>query len=211
MKRTSAFTLLELLIVMVILGVLFVMLLNTYNWISTMVFRVQQEKEVSQEILQTSQIMQNFADRNTIDYNKYWVTSDEWRVTNLVANKWITDVLYLSGQDGEIRFFSTGECVDPAQEYLLTGAWSWCHLYMATNDKTIELINSQKVAISKVIFKIIPFASEEQYITTEWLCEEGNYLHCLNAPGFRMIFTTYSINYGTQWATHIKVPFQQFF
>jgi len=56
---------------MVILGILFVMLLNTYNRISTMVFRVQQEKEVSQEILQTSQIIQNFSDRNTIDYSKY--------------------------------------------------------------------------------------------------------------------------------------------
>jgi hypothetical protein len=62
---------------MAILGILFVMLLNTYNRISTMVFRVQQEKEVSQEILQTSQIIQNFADRNTIDYNKYLGTWNE--------------------------------------------------------------------------------------------------------------------------------------
>jgi hypothetical protein len=38
---------------------------------------------------------------------------------------------------------------------------------MTANDKTIELINSQKVAISKVIFKIIPFASEQQYIDTD--------------------------------------------
>jgi len=36
-----------------------------------MVFRVQQEKEVTQEILQISQIIQNFSDRNTIDYTKY--------------------------------------------------------------------------------------------------------------------------------------------
>ena len=198
---------------MVILGVLFVMLLNTYNWISTMVFRVQQEKEVSQEILQTSQIIQNFADRNTIDYDKYLFAdptqNKEW--ISLGDTNGITDVLYLTWKDGEISFFSSGECVDPAQEYILTGAWSWCHLYMTTNDKTIELINSQRVAISKVIFKIIPFASEEQYIHTEWLCEEWNYLHCLNAPGFRMIFKAYSINYWMQWATHVTMPFQQFF
>jgi hypothetical protein len=54
---------------------LFVLLLRTYNWIATMVFRVQQEKEVSQEILQISQIMQNFSDRNTIDYEKYFALS----------------------------------------------------------------------------------------------------------------------------------------
>ena len=83
---------------MVILGVLFVMLLNTYNWISTMVFRVQQEKEVSQEILQTSQIIQNFADRNTIDYDKYLFAdptqNKEW--ISLGDTNGITDVLYLT-------------------------------------------------------------------------------------------------------------------
>jgi hypothetical protein len=57
---------------MAILGILFVMLLRTYNRISTMVFRVQQEKEVSQEMLQLSQIIQSFSDRNTIDYPKYY-------------------------------------------------------------------------------------------------------------------------------------------
>lgn len=56
---------------MVILGILFVLLLRTYNRIATMVFRVQQEKEVAQEILQVSQLIQNFSDRNTIDYSKY--------------------------------------------------------------------------------------------------------------------------------------------
>ena len=71
MKFRKAFTLLELLIVMVILGILFVMLLKTYNWIAAVVFRTQQEKEVAQEILQLSQIFQNFSDRNTIDYPKY--------------------------------------------------------------------------------------------------------------------------------------------
>jgi len=200
---------------MMILGMLFVILLRTYNRISVMVFRVQQEKEVSQEILQISQIIQNFSDRNTIDYAKYndqWsMTNDQWKIS-LVENKWITNILYLSGQDGEISFFASGdECVDPAVEYVLTGAWAGCSLSMTSNGKTIELINSKKVAISKVIFKIIPFASQEQYFATGWLCEEENYLHCLNAPGFRMIFKAYSINYGRQWATHVSVPFQQFF
>jgi hypothetical protein len=82
---------------------------------------------------------------------------------------------------------------------------------MMDNGLVKELINTKKIAISKVIFKIIPFASEEQYLNSLSLCEEGNYLHCLNAPGFRMIFKAYSVNYGRQWATHIVVPFQQFF
>lgn len=202
MKRRNWFTLLELLIVMAILGILFVLLLRTYNRISTMVFRVQQEKEVTQEILQVSQIIQNFADRNTIDYQKY--------SGDLVASQWITEILYLTGQDGEISFFSSGTCVEPAEDYLLTGAWSWCYFYMNSQGTIKELINSKKVAISKVVFKIIPFASEEQYLLLPDLCT-GNYLQCLNAPGFRMIFKAYSINYWTQWATHVTIPFQQFF
>jgi hypothetical protein len=36
-----------------------------------MVFRIQQEKEVAQEIMQISQVVQNFSERNSIDYQKY--------------------------------------------------------------------------------------------------------------------------------------------
>jgi len=202
------FTLLELIIVMAILGILFVMLLNTYNRISTMVFRVQQEKEVTQEILQISQIIQNFSDRNTIDYTKYSGTGS---LSSLVSTQWITDVLYLSGQDGEISFFASGGCVDPAVEYSLTWTASGCSLYMMSNGKQIELINTKKIAISKVIFKIIPFASQQQYLDSDSLCQTWNYLHCINTPWFRMIFKAYSINYWKQFATHVVIPFQQFF
>lgn len=206
MKIRKGFTLLELIIVMAILGILFVLLLRTYNRIATMVFRVQQEKEVAQEILQISQLVQNYADRNAIDYSKYWSG-------DLVTTQWITDVLYLSGQDGEISFFARGTCVEPALDYSITGfvEWSWCSLYMTTKDKTIELINTKKIAISDVVFKIIPFASEQQYLDSDSLCTEWNYLHCLNSPGFRMIFKAYSPNYWRQWSTHVTVPFQQFF
>ncbi|MEI6118853.1 MAG: hypothetical protein WCP92_06630 [bacterium] len=43
---------------------------------------------------------------------------------------------------------------------------------MVTKGKTIELINTKKIAISKVIFKIIPFASEQQYLDSTSLCAE---------------------------------------
>ena len=37
----------------------------------------------------------------------------------------VADVLYLTGQDGEVSFFSTGDaCVDPAQEYIFSGGMS---------------------------------------------------------------------------------------
>lgn len=196
-------TLLELLIVMAILGILFVLLLRTYNWISTMVFRIQQEKEVAQEIMQISQVVQNFSERNSIDYQKY-----SW--ANLVETQGITDVLYLTGQDGEIALYTTGDCINPAVDYVYSESWYNCSLFIEVWGKTRELINTKKILLTKAVFKIIPFASEQQYIDTAGLCE-WNYLQCLNAPGFWMIFTAYSTNYGKQWATHISVPFHQFF
>jgi hypothetical protein len=39
-------------------------------------------------------------------------------------------------------------------------------------DKQIELINTKKIIISKVIFKIIPFASQQQYLDSDSLCQE---------------------------------------
>lgn len=204
-------TLLELVIVMAILGILFVLLLRTYNWISTMVFRIQQEKEVGQEIIQISQIVQNFSERNSIDYSKYWVINDEWETINLTTSQWITDVLYLTGQDGEIALYTSGsDCLDPAVEYVYTESWYDCSLYMELWGITRELINTKKILITKAMFKIIPFASEQQYIDTPGLCS-WNYLQCLNSPWFWMMFTAYSTNYGKQWATHVIVPFQQFF
>ena len=192
---------------MAILGILFVLLLKTYNWIATVVFRVQQEKEVTQEMLQISQLIQNYSDRNTIDYPKYFEQSSG----GLIDAQGITDVLYLSGQDGKISFFASGDCIDPAIEYAFTGVGSWCSLYMYNGSSSIELINTKKIVISKVLFKVIPFASEQQYLASSTLCQEWNYLHCINTPGFRMLFNAYSVNYWKQWSTHVKVPFQQFF
>lgn len=214
MKRRSWFTLLELLIVMVILSVLFVLLLKTYNRISTVVFRVQQEKEVTQEVLQISQIVQNFSERNTIDYYAYndqlLMTNYQW--TGLLAyNQWITDVLYLSGQDGNLAFFSSWDCKDPAQNFFSSGTANSCSLYMNIHGATVELTNSKKIALSRVIFKVVPFASQQQYLDYTWLCVEGDYLHCMNTPWFRVIFTAYSVNYWSQWARRVAIPFQQFF
>ena len=82
-----------------------------------------------------------------------------------------------------MSFFASGmNCVDPAVEYIFTGGLSGCSLYMTKNNKTIELINSKKILISDIVFKIVPFASQEQYLNSDSLCATGEYLHCLNSP-----------------------------
>jgi hypothetical protein len=56
---------------MAIIGILSVILLRTYTWITQMTFRVQQTKNVHQEALHLAQVMQNFADNNSIDFTQY--------------------------------------------------------------------------------------------------------------------------------------------
>jgi hypothetical protein len=51
-------------------------------------FRVEQQKIVNQELLFVSEIIQNFANRNDIDYSKY--------NTDLVYSIGISDILYLT-------------------------------------------------------------------------------------------------------------------
>ncbi len=174
-----------------------------------MVFRVQQEKEVAQELMQISQILQNFADRDAIDYPKYFALSSKW----LVDVQWVADVLYLSWKDGQISIYSSGSlCTASTDEYVFSGGVSTCSLYMLDAwGHEIQLTNPKKIAISQVLFKIIPFASESDYLSNDTLCTTWNYLHCLNDPWFRMIFKAYSSSYGKQRATHVVVPFQQFF
>jgi prepilin-type N-terminal cleavage/methylation domain-containing protein len=69
MKR--AFTLIEMLIVICILGIFSVVLFRTYRTVSEISFRVEQQKIVNEEFLFVSEVLQNFANRNSIDFTKY--------------------------------------------------------------------------------------------------------------------------------------------
>jgi len=71
LKNKKGFTLLELMIVIGIISILSVILFRTFGTVSELTFRVEQEKNVTQEIIDFSQILQNYADRNQIDYDKY--------------------------------------------------------------------------------------------------------------------------------------------
>jgi hypothetical protein len=62
-----------------------------------------------------------------------------------------------------------------------------------------------------VVFKVIPFASSDAYLQSGAACANNDYLHCVNKPGFWLLLDAYSINYGTQWATHVHIPLQLFY
>ena len=96
----KAFTLIELMIVIVILGMLTFVLFSAYNKISEISFRIERQRKVNEEVLFMSEVLQNYANRNSIDFEKYW--------RNLKDSVWFTDILYLSWEDGRFSIYSTG-------------------------------------------------------------------------------------------------------
>jgi len=208
----KAFTLIETIIVVVIIGMLSAILMKTYIQMSQISFRVEQEKKVTQELLFVSQVLQNLADRNTLNYNKY-VNQD---LEFLKDHEWMTEVLYLSGLDGDISVYSEWEdCVDPADEFPNSDDLDYrpqCRIEMEQNGKKIQLTNPKKAYVSKVIFKIIPFASLDMYYNPDnsALCDT-NYITCLHHPGFWVLGNLYNTNFWRQRTTNINIPLQQFF
>jgi len=210
----KAFTLAEMLIVLFVIGMLSTILIQSYLTMADMSFRIEQEKSISQEVLFVSEILQNFADRNSLDYSKY-------DLDELTKSDWITDVLYLTGVDGEIAIYSEWNCVDPWVEYKVADYLNdWidpplCWVEIEKNGEKILLSNQKKAYMSKAIFKIIPYASTDDYFSDngDIICPYGerNYLSCPHHPWFWIIQKAYSRNFGLRWSSNVSVDVQQFF
>lgn len=67
----KAFTLVETMIVLVIIGILAVVLTQSYLTISKIAFTIEQEKNLSEEALMLTQMIQSITEDATIDYEKY--------------------------------------------------------------------------------------------------------------------------------------------
>ncbi len=205
-KKRKWVTLLELMIVIWIIAVLSIILFRTFGSISQIAFRIEQEKNVTNEIISMMQVLQNYADRNTIDYEKY----RNWSGYDLINNKWLTDILYLSGQDWNLKFYSSGDCINPS-EVPLSGLFDkTCWLYLEKEDKTISIVNTNKIYLSKMIFKIIPFAREQDYIDDKYLCDD--LAKCIAQPGFWIFVQWYNSKYVPHLrSNNVNIKIQNFF
>lgn len=213
-------------VVLFVIGVLSTVLIKTYLQMSNISFRVEQEKNVTQEVLFVSEVLQNLADRNSIDYKAYADHLDGG-IAWLTHNNWLVDVLYLSWLDGHISIYSMWEhewdCVDPWVSYSTLShhqndeAIPRCRVQMEDQDwKTTILTNKKKAYLSKALFKIIPFATTDAYFNwwedgETWSLCDTNYLVCPHHPGFRLLMKAYSNNYWLNWSNNILIPVQQFF
>ncbi len=211
------FTLVEMLIVMVIVGILAVVLTESYITISKVALRVEQEKNISEESLILTQIFQSIADEATIDYDKYQILNE---------NDWFTDTLYLTwGQRFGTSIYTTGWCLEldwnfPANEDGTYPDYSetiqnatWCALVLSKETEggepsITQLTTPGKVITSKVMFRIIPYDTDENYFSDE---NGENIVNNLHQPAFWMFIHLYAMLYQPTGTNKIDQPLQLFF
>ena len=216
MKRKTAikwFTLLEMMIVIVIVWILAVVLTESYITISRTALRIEQEKNISEESLVLTQIFQSVADEATIDYEKYW--------SKLQNSNWFTWTLYLTWwQWSWTSIYTTGDCLDldknfePNNDGNISQSildYTGCYLAMKQweeNEET-QLTIPWNVVISKVMFRIIPFDSDENYFT--WEDTNNIVINDVHQPAFWMFIHLYAPLYQPTWTNKIDLPLQLFF
>ena len=202
--KQKAFTLIEILIVLGIICLLFWILFKVYTTVAEISFRTEQQKAVNQELLYVSDFLQNFSNRNSIDYSRYESESqsDSWSlatkyVNMLVNNSWFTDVLYMSGEDWQFSIYSSGKNCN----------MSWmCNLYLNNSGHEIQLTSDQ-VYMSKARFKIIPYDDWYSIDTCN-----TNQFACRNHRWFWFFVNIYSKSYSDQrWTNNVYMSVQQFF
>ena len=200
----KAFTLIELLIVICILGIFSVVLFRTYKTISEISFRVERQKTVNEEFLFVSEVLQNFANRNSIDFEKYRGES-----ISLTDSMWFVDKLYLSGDDGKIQIYSSGNCVKFSETPDFSNLQSWCALVLKINEEDPVKLTNDSVYFSQAQFKIIPYS--DSYFDV-WGDECNNYFACINDEWFWLFVDIYPKLYNTEvWANDVHILVQHFF
>ena len=136
MYPKKAFTLIELLIVITIVGILSTLLFRT---LSDMIYansRIQQEKIMTQELITIQTSLNNVSEHYPIiDRDQYEDLEDGF-----------TNILYLKNLSwNTISLYSTWNCL-----------WSWCYLALKTSDLETKLTNPNQTTLFWLQFKILP-------------------------------------------------------
>lgn len=233
--KKKAFTLAEILIVLVLFGMLAGIILKTYTTISQVSFRIHQEKQVAKEALLLSQVLENLAQDHTIDYDKY--TSPD-----LVKKAWVVDILYLKdNNENRLSIQSTCKEAISASEFLTFSKlepqklWedstqqTWekikksdCKLTMTKTPQAwenwnehkeaeITLLDSSNFLMTKIQFRILPYIGIDD-MKKALQAEETQILPPLAQPWFQISGILYSKFYHPhKRSNNIALPFQLFF
>ena len=188
----KAFTLVEIIIVIVIFALLSGAILRTYTTITKIAFRIEQDKELAKEVLILSQVLHNIAEEATIDYEKY-----QAKGIDLKQGKGITDTLYLTwGMRTGTEIASVGDCEKSSNLYTSSyqtekSDFSGCKLLLTKEyapDNAITLLWNGNINQNKMKFKVIPYLPNNQQDSD---IDTGK-------PGFRILGSIYSAFYDPQ-------------
>lgn len=160
MKLQKAFTLIELLIVIIIIGILSTLLFRTLADMLTANARIQQEKIMTQELMTIQTTINNISEHYPIIDTIYY----EWLQNGFI------DTLYLRNNSwSTVQIYSTGSC----------DTWSWCYLaaQIDTNEE-IQITQPDRSTVSGIKFKILPI----EYYTG--IIYDNLALNKINAQGF---------------------------
>lgn len=196
-----------MLIVIVIIWILAVVLTESYLTISRVALRVEQQKNLSEESLVLTQIFQAISDEATINYSEYH--------DSLEGTKWITSDLYLTWWVWSwTHIYTTTGCLKLTEHQELENGdkniqdYTWCELILDQNWEITPLTSPWKAVISEVMFKIIPYNSDEHYFEDIW---STNVINDLHQPAFWMFVHLYSPMYQPEWTNKVDQPLQLFF
>ena len=204
------FTLIEMIITMIIVGILAVVLVEAYITVSKIALKVEQQKNISEESLMLTQIFQSISDEATIDYERY-----NQNDINLGDSNWFVDILYLTwGNRSWTSVYTTWNCLDLE--------WSFssgvnitetlqenleCSLILEQGGMETELNTQWKVVISKIKFRVVPYKDDEGYFA-----ESGDgVISNIHQPAFWVFIHLYAPLYQTIWVNKIDLPLQLFF
>ncbi len=142
-QLTQAFTLIEVLISLVIISVLVGIVFAMYTSIIRLSVRMEQEKNLNNELLFAVQSIQNMVDNYDLDLWYYFT----WSTRRSIDEKGYTSVLALKNADKQILLRKQGEC----------GVWTWCFLALEDNGVVKQLTNPLKVSLPTLQFRVLPY------------------------------------------------------
>jgi hypothetical protein len=79
------------------------------------------------------------------------------------------------------------------------------------NQEPLYLTLTGKAYIANLMFKVIPYYSPAELLSSGSVSCLQDQNYCFHKPGVWLFLDAYSPVYGATWTRQIKVPVQQFF
>lgn len=138
-----AFTLIEVLVSLIIISLLVWIIFWIYTSVLKISVRIDQEKNLNNELLFASQTLQNAVDNYDLDLGYYFSGG----ARNNIDEDGYTSTLALVNSKKSIQLKKEGEC----------GVWSGCYLALIDGTITKQLTNPYKVSVPELQFRILPY------------------------------------------------------